>query len=178
MAGAGRRGHVRSPPSVPRGRTSRIIRSGQRVPPGAPGPRVRHPHRHVGSAQSTACRPEQSRLEETAAQRLQALGQVPPADPAFLQANGAKVQQAGAELQSVSQVPPDDLAYLSANGADVAQAAEDNAEQWQTWWWICLPGRLVFLPFVFVMTGRWSPRRAPPARGGRRGRFAYGPGAS
>ena len=42
----------------------------------------------------------------------------------------------------------------------MAQAAEDNPHQWQTWWWVCVAGQLVFLPFVFVLTGRWSPRRA------------------
>ena len=54
----------------------------------------------------------------------------------------------------------DDLNYLSTHGPDVAQAAEDNPHQWQTWWWVCIAGQIVFLPFVFVMAGRWSPRRA------------------
>ena len=53
-----------------------------------------------------------------------------------------------------------DLDYLSTHGPDVAQAAEDNPHQWQTWWWVCIAGQVVFLPFVFVLTGRWSPRRA------------------
>ena len=41
-----------------------------------------------------------------------------------------------------------------------AAAAAAAPRQWQTWWWVCLAGQLVFLPFIFVMTGRWSPRRA------------------
>jgi MFS family permease len=53
-----------------------------------------------------------------------------------------------------------DLEYLAAHGKDVAKAAEDNPHQWQAWWWVCVAGQLVFLPFVFVLTGRWSPRRA------------------
>jgi ACS family D-galactonate transporter-like MFS transporter len=54
----------------------------------------------------------------------------------------------------------DQLDYLKAHGAEVAKAAEDNAHQWQTWWWVCVAGQLVFIPFVFVLSGRWSPRRA------------------
>jgi MFS family permease len=50
--------------------------------------------------------------------------------------------------------------YLKAHGAQVAKAAEDNPHQWQNWWWVCIGGQLVFLPFVFIMAGRWSPRRA------------------
>jgi ACS family D-galactonate transporter-like MFS transporter len=73
---------------------------------------------------------------------------------------GHKVQQAAARLQSVSEVPAADLAYLSANAANVSKAQKDNPGQWQTWWWICFAGQLVFIPFVFLMTGRWSPRRA------------------
>jgi hypothetical protein len=57
-------------------------------------------------------------------------------------------------------IPADDLAYLSQNGADVQKAQEDNPDQWQTWWWVCIAGQLLFLPFVFVLTGRWSPRKA------------------
>jgi MFS transporter, ACS family, D-galactonate transporter len=92
--------------------------------------------------------------------RLQALGRVPSADLGFLQANGSKVQQAGARLQSVSKVPPGDLAYLAANGADVAKASADNPKQWQTYWWICFAAQALFIPFIFVMYGRWSPRKA------------------
>jgi ACS family D-galactonate transporter-like MFS transporter len=95
-----------------------------------------------------------------AAARLQALGAVAPADIAFLQANGSKVEQAAARLQSVSQIPPADLAFLQANAAKVEQAQKDNPGQWQTWWWICFLGQLAFIPFVFLMAGRWSPRKA------------------
>jgi integral membrane sensor domain MASE1 len=42
----------------------------------------------------------------------------------------------------------------------VAKAQKDNPGQWQTWWWICFIGQLVFIPFVFLMTGHWSPRKA------------------
>jgi MFS family permease len=57
-------------------------------------------------------------------------------------------------------IPADDLAYLSEHGEEVAAAQEDNPQQWQRWWWVCVAGQVLFLPFVFVLSGRWSPRRA------------------
>jgi MFS family permease len=64
-------------------------------------------------------------------------------------------------LQSAqTAIPADDLAYLSEHGKEVAAAQEDNPQQWQRWWWVCVAGQVLFLPFVFVLSGRWSPRRA------------------
>jgi ACS family D-galactonate transporter-like MFS transporter len=59
-----------------------------------------------------------------------------------------------------SAIPAEDLAYLSEHGEEVAAAQQDNPEQWQRWWWVCVAGQVLFLPFVFVLSGRWSPRRA------------------
>jgi MFS family permease len=92
--------------------------------------------------------------------RLKAVAAVPPADLGFLQATGPKVQKAVDDLKAVSSVPKADLAYLQANGAQVQKAAVDSPKQWQTWWWVCFAGQIVFLPFIFVMAGRWSPKRA------------------
>jgi hypothetical protein len=92
--------------------------------------------------------------------RLKALAAVPRSALVFLTANGAPVQSAAARLRSVSAVPPADLAYLSANGTKVAKAQKDNPGQWQTWWWICFAAQVLFLPFVFLMAGRWNPRLA------------------
>jgi hypothetical protein len=92
--------------------------------------------------------------------RLKAAGRVPRADIGFLTANGPRVQRAAAQLQSVSKIPPSDLAYLQANGAKVGKAQKDNPGQWQTWWWICLAAQIVFVPFVFLLTGYWNPRKA------------------
>ena len=63
----------------------------------------------------------------------------------------------------MSSIPPADVAYLSANGTKVANAHKDNPGQWQTWWWICFAGQAAFLAFVFLLTGFWSPRRAREA---------------
>jgi hypothetical protein len=59
-----------------------------------------------------------------------------------------------------SAIPAEDLAYLSEHGEEVATAQRDNPEQWQRWWWVCVAGQVLFLPFVFVLSGRWSPGRA------------------
>lgn len=92
--------------------------------------------------------------------RLQALGKVPQQDIVFLRTNGPKVQAGGAALASVSKMPKADVAYLSANGADVAKAQKDNPGQWQTYWWICFAGQILFLPVVLLLVGRWSPKKA------------------
>lgn len=52
------------------------------------------------------------------------------------------------------------LATLQQYGPTVAKAAGSVAGQWQIWWWVCLGGQLVFLPFIFLMSGRWSSKAA------------------
>jgi MFS family permease len=53
------------------------------------------------------------------------------------------------------------LNYLSTHHATaVAKAQKDAPHQWQRWFWICVGGQIVFIPFIFLMSGYWSPRRA------------------
>jgi MFS family permease len=73
---------------------------------------------------------------------------------------GIPQEQAVARLTAVAKVPKEDIAFLSANAADVQQAQKDNPGQWQTWWWICFAGQLCLIPAAFLLTGRWSPRKA------------------
>jgi MFS family permease len=94
--------------------------------------------------------------------------QANPADPAA----GAKAvgeiatafkispTDATARLIAVSKVPKGDLLFLQAHGPDVQKAAADAPGQWKAWWWVCVGGEVAFLPFILIMTGRWSPRRA------------------
>jgi hypothetical protein len=78
-----------------------------------------------------------------------------------VQADLGLVQKYATVLTSAkASVPPADLAYLAANAAEVQKAQKESPGQWQTWWWVCVAGQIVFLPFVFVMAGRWSPRKA------------------
>jgi MFS transporter, ACS family, D-galactonate transporter len=95
-----------------------------------------------------------------AAGRLQALAKVPTADLAFLRTTGPSVRAAVSGLKSIGAVPRADLAYLHANAARVAAAKQDSPGQWQTWWWVCAVGQLLFIPLALLLTGRWSPRKA------------------
>ncbi len=63
-------------------------------------------------------------------------------------------------LRSLSAVPPADLAYLQANGAKLATAQKDSPGQWQTWWWVCFAAQFLLIPAAFLLTGRWSPCKA------------------
>ncbi|WP_433732663.1 MFS transporter [Nocardia sp. CA-129566] len=92
--------------------------------------------------------------------RLQATQQLPAADLAVAAKVGPKLTQATAQLQSVGTIPADDQAYLAAHATEVQQAAKDSPGQWKRWWWICLIAQVVFLPFVFLMSGHWSPKKA------------------
>ncbi|WP_433711131.1 MFS transporter [Nocardia sp. CA-084685] len=92
--------------------------------------------------------------------RLQAVQQIPAADLAVAATVGPKLAQAATQLQSVGTIPADDQAYLAAHATEVQQAQADSPKQWERWWWICLAAQVVFLPFVFLMAGHWSPKKA------------------
>jgi len=78
-----------------------------------------------------------------------------------VQADLALVNKYATVLKTAqADIPAADLAYLQAHAAEVQKAQSEAPNQWQTWWWVCVAGQIVFLPFVFVMAGRWSPRRA------------------
>lgn len=80
--------------------------------------------------------------------------QIPPA----LQAQA--VQEVGISgLLTVQKAAPQ-LAVLGQYGTQVQQAAARNPTDWQNWWWVCLGGEAVFIPAIFLMAGRWSPRKA------------------
>jgi hypothetical protein len=67
---------------------------------------------------------------------------------------------ATARLTATATVPKADLAFLQAHGNDVATAAAQAPGQWKAWWWVCVGGEILFLPFVLLMAGRWSPKKA------------------
>ncbi|HEV2346017.1 MAG TPA: MFS transporter, partial [Actinocrinis sp.] len=87
------------------------------------------------------------------------LSQYPPnAVPPALQAQAA-AQVGIPDLLTVQKAAPQ-LAVLSQYGPAVQQAAAQNPKEWQRWWWVCVGGEAVFIPFIFLMAGRWSPRKA------------------
>ncbi|MEV4253789.1 MFS transporter [Spirillospora sp. NPDC049652] len=87
------------------------------------------------------------------------LGKFPPgAAPPDVQARAAR-EVGVANLMTVQKAQPQ-LAVLKKHGPSVQKAAADGPKQWRAWWWVCVGGQVLFLPFVFAVTGRWSPRRA------------------
>lgn len=81
-------------------------------------------------------------------------GKVPPA--LLKQA----VQEVGAQDLATVQKAAPQLKVLREHGAEVQKASADNPGKWQIWWWVSLAGQVLFVPFVFLMSGRWRPRDA------------------
>jgi MFS family permease len=55
------------------------------------------------------------------------------------------------------------LTYLSANQSHLNTALDAVAKspaQWQRWFWIDFAGMVAFIPLIFMMKGRWSPKKA------------------
>ena len=78
----------------------------------------------------------------------------------YSEAQHIPVGQAITQLQAVQQVPASDLAFLSAHGTQLQRAQTTSPGEWRTWWWVCVGSEAALIPFVFVMAGRWNPRRA------------------
>ncbi|MFI6871490.1 MFS transporter [Nocardia sp. NPDC050406] len=97
---------------------------------------------------------------DQATARLIAAQQVPTADLAVANRVAPQLTAASAKLQAVAAIPAEDRDYLAAHGTDVQQAQKDSAQQWERWWWICLAAQVIFIPFVFIMSGHWSTKKA------------------
>jgi ACS family D-galactonate transporter-like MFS transporter len=92
--------------------------------------------------------------------QLLAVKAIPSSTLHLLATDGTKVLKAKTALLQVSIVPKADLSYLAAHGADIQRAQKNSPHQWQRWWWICFAGQLVFVPFIWLLKGRWSPAKA------------------
>ncbi|MEV6427215.1 MFS transporter [Nocardia sp. NPDC051463] len=92
--------------------------------------------------------------------RLTAVQQIPPGELAVAAKVGPQLEQASAKLKAVGTIPVEDQAYLAEHATEVQQAQADSPSQWKRWWWICLIAQVAFLPFVFLMAGHWSPKKA------------------
>ena len=58
---------------------------------------------------------------------------------------------------------PTEVAFFTTNAtalASVQKAAAVTKYQWQHWYWVCVGGEIIFLPAVFLLIGRWSPKKA------------------
>ena len=63
-------------------------------------------------------------------------------------------------LLAAAAVPRADLTFLMTHATEVQNASRSAPGQWQSWWWVCVGGEAAFIPLIFLMGGRWSPRRA------------------
>lgn len=96
----------------------------------------------------------------TALERMLAASALKPTDMEALRSNGPTMERAADELRAVGDIPAADAAYLTEYGQDIKQAQQDAPREWQRWWWIAFAGQVAFLPFIGLLTGRWSPRKA------------------
>jgi MFS family permease len=97
---------------------------------------------------------------------LAGLNTAPPSTAAEVKAVGEiattfKISPAAAtaRLEALAPVKAD-LVFLNEHAGDVQKAAAAAPGQWKNWWWVCVGGEVVFLPFILIMTGRWSPKKA------------------
>jgi len=67
-------------------------------------------------------------------------------------ANLVALSKIKAQLAFIQRVSPHLLALQHASAV--------GGHEWQTWWWVAIGGCAVFVPVIFTMAGRWSPRRA------------------
>jgi MFS transporter, ACS family, D-galactonate transporter len=65
-----------------------------------------------------------------------------------------------AQLTALGKVPPAAFAYLNAHAAAVQKAAAQTPGQWRTWYWVCFGGIIFFLLSIPLLRGRWSPSAA------------------
>ncbi|MEU4317621.1 MFS transporter [Nocardia fluminea] len=74
----------------------------------------------------------------------------------------ADAMAARARIQQLrtQPVPLLDQQFIRDEAAAVAQAEQDNPAQWQRWWLVCAGAQLAFVPLIFIMGGRWRPKRA------------------
>jgi MFS family permease len=67
-----------------------------------------------------------------------------------------------ATLDNIAAIGPD-LTFMSKYQLYLTRLNTTHStapREWQHWLWICFGCTAFFIPFVFVMKGRWSPRRA------------------
>ncbi len=65
-------------------------------------------------------------------------------------------------LTIINTIKPQ-LTYLEKVGPELLalqSKSNKSAAEWQHWFWVCFGGIAVFLPLIFVLKGRWSPKKA------------------
>jgi hypothetical protein len=126
--------------------------------------------------------PQAQAIQAQYPQQVQTLGVVKPQvlailqkDPSGSPAYNTAVGQAVTEISgafkissgdavnrllAVTKVPKADQTFLAEHGESVVTASAAAPGQWKNWWWVCVGGEVVFIPFILLMVGRWRPRKA------------------
>ncbi len=65
-------------------------------------------------------------------------------------------------LIKISKIKPQ-LEYLQTYAPyliPLQNGLQESGHQWEDWFWICFGGIVLFIPFIFIMKGRWNPESA------------------
>ncbi len=88
--------------------------------------------------------------------------QIPPSLlSAGIKAAGGGLTGVG-NLVAISKIKPQ-LQFLQEHQAALLalqQGSQQAPNQWRNWFWVCFGGVILFIPFIFLMKGRWSPAAA------------------
>jgi MFS family permease len=61
-------------------------------------------------------------------------------------------------LQNASKQPG--FQPIVQHGATLQNAQATTGGQWRDWYWVCFGGIIAFIPVIFLLRGRWDPRKA------------------
>jgi MFS family permease len=67
------------------------------------------------------------------------------------------------QLKTLIQPYQAQVAYLGAHSAqfiELQNGAQKSPQQWQHWFWVDVAGMVVFIPTIWLIGGRWGPRKA------------------
>ncbi|GAA4997117.1 hypothetical protein GCM10023205_82950 [Yinghuangia aomiensis] len=83
-------------------------------------------------------------------------------DPAKLPPEllGRAVKEVGLDNLTKAQAAKNELLVLDKYGRDVQAAQKRAPDEWMRWWWFTIVCQALFLPTVFLMAGRWNPKKA------------------
>jgi MFS family permease len=116
--------------------------------------------RLVLEQEGAAIRATQSRLRRAGATPSPAQLAATKARASRLQTQVASLNRQAATLRSRAAALEASAAGLAPRAATVKAAAAAAPQQWERWLWIAVICQALFIPVIFVIKGRWSPRQA------------------
>jgi MFS family permease len=111
-------------------------------------------------AKGTALKAEQQKLAAAGLKPTPAQLAAGQAEANQLRAQGAALKQQAAALTAQGAQLKARAAVFLPRARQVQAAAADAHSEWQDWLWICVVCQLLFIPFILLMRGYWSPRAA------------------